>query len=94
MPDLLRQIGLRDTLHAHNQFVSMFVFNGIIDLSFFIMFILFAMPRKITEILLSDDVLFTVITILFAEALIPLFDFFFLSFVFIVNLLMNRILHF
>lgn len=93
LPDLLARIGLRETLHPHNQFVTMFVFNGIIGLFFFILFIVLAVSRKITRLLPSDAVLFTIVTILLAEALIPLFDFFFLSFVFIMNILINRALH-
>lgn len=93
LPDLLTQVGLRPTLHPHNQFVTMFVLNGIIGLFFLLLFILFSIPKKISKILPSDAVIFSIVTILFAEALIPLFDFFFLSFVFTVNLLMNRMLH-
>ena len=93
LPDLLTQAGLRPTLHPHNQFVTMFVFNGVVGLFFFLAFILFSIPKKVSKILPSDAVIFSIITILFAEALIPLFDFFFLSFVFTINLLINRMLH-
>lgn len=93
LPDMLTQVGLRTTLHPHNQLVTMFVFNGVVGVFFFIAFLLLSVPKKITEILPSDAVVFSTITILFAEALVPLFDFFFLSFVFIINLLINKTLH-
>lgn len=93
LPDLLTQVGLRETLHSHNQYVTMLVFNGMIGVVFFILFILLSTPKKVNQLLPSDAVLFTLITILFAESLVPLFDFFFLSFVFIMNLLINRLLH-
>lgn len=93
LPEVLSSAGLRTTLHPHNQFITLLVFNGVIGLVFFILLILLSVSRKVKELLPSDGVIFSIVTIMFAEAIIPFFDFFFLSFVFVVNLLINRFLH-
>lgn len=93
LPELMQGIGQPATIHPHNQFIMILVMNGLIGLVFFMSFFLLSMPKYVGELLPSDGVLFVLITIQFSEAIIPLVDFSFLSFVFIVNVLINKSLH-
>lgn len=93
LPELMQSIGQPGTIHPHNQFIMMLVMNGLIGLIFFVSFLLLSFPKKVDKLIPADGVLFVLITIQFSEAIIPLFDFSFLSFVFVVNILINKNLH-
>lgn len=77
-------------LGAHNTFVSLLHFNGIIVLILYILFIIFGMRRKSTTFTVSDGILYLVITFQFAESNIPLFSFYFPAFIFMANMLINK----
>lgn len=93
LPDLMTSIGQPVYIHPHNQFIAMLVLNGLIGLLFYVIFILKAVPKKVNRLNPTDGIIFVLITIQFTEAIMPFFDFIFISFVFIVNLLINKSLH-
>lgn len=85
--------GFAPTIHAHNQFITMFAFNGFVGLILYLAFLLYSVPRQVNQLLPIDAVLFSLITVQFAEAIIPFFDFSFLSLTLIITLFITRSLH-
>lgn len=89
----IEMYGFAPTIHAHNQFITIFVFNGFVGLILYVALFLFAVPKKIDQLLPIDAILFSLITVQFAEAIIPFFDFSFLSLTLTITLLISRSLH-
>ncbi|THE11349.1 hypothetical protein E1I69_15420 [Bacillus timonensis] len=75
---------------AHNTFISLFNYNGIIVLLLYVCFLLFSMRRCSKRFTVSDGVLYFAITFQFAETNSPLFSYIFPSVVFLVNALINN----
>lgn len=93
VPEILGPNGVMTTLHPHNQFITILLFNGLVGLTLYLLFILFSIPKQVESLKPADGVIFVLITIQFSESIIPFFDFFFISFIFVVNLFINRSLH-
>ncbi|OAT80891.1 hypothetical protein A6P54_12850 [Bacillus sp. MKU004] len=78
------------SLNAHHTFISLFHFNGLLILACYVLFIIFAIRRHSTTFTLSDGILYLTLTFQFLESNVPMFTFLFPSFIFLINLLINR----
>jgi hypothetical protein len=78
------------SLNAHHTFISLLHFNGLLILVCYLFFIIFAIRKQSSTFTLSDGILFLTITFQFLESNVPMFTFLFPSFIFLINLLLNR----
>ncbi|MGG1676537.1 hypothetical protein ACIFOT_12405 [Neobacillus sp. NRS-1170] len=77
-------------LGAHNTFISLLNYNGIIVLILYLCFMIFGIRKKANHFTVSDGVLYFAITFQFAESNNPLFAYIFPSIVFFLNLFINK----
>ncbi|WP_078378708.1 hypothetical protein [Sutcliffiella halmapala] len=75
---------------AHNTFLSLLNYNGLLALLLYVGFIVFGMRRKSTNFTVSDGMVFLAVTFQFAESNIPQFSYLFPSFIFLTNMLLNK----
>jgi hypothetical protein len=75
---------------AHNTFISLLHLNGLVAVILYISFILFGIRKNSNSFSVSDGLLFLTITFQLAESNVPLFSFVFPSFVFLMNLFLNK----
>lgn len=75
---------------AHNTFISLLHYNGIIVLILYVVFIIFGMRRRSNKFTVSDGILYFAITFQFAESNVPIFSYIFPSVIFLINILINK----
>jgi hypothetical protein len=77
-------------MKAHNTFISFLHLNGVIALAGYVCFILFGIRKSGRSFTMSDGILFLTLTFQLAESNVPLFSFVFPTFIFMVNIFLNK----
>jgi len=77
---------------AHNTFLSLFHYNGLIALALYLAFIVFSVKNNAREFTVSDGVLYLAVVFQFLESNVPLFTYIFPSFIFVANVSLNKLL--
>jgi hypothetical protein len=81
---------ISNRLDAHNTFIGLLYFNGIIALLLYLSFIIFSIRKNCNKFTVSDGILFLVIVFQFAESNIHIFSFIAPAFLFTINILINK----
>jgi hypothetical protein len=75
---------------AHNTFISFLHLNGLLALLCYLFFIIFGIRKHSESFSMSDAILFLTLTFQLAESNVPLFSFVFPTFIFMINVFLNK----
>jgi hypothetical protein len=77
-------------IKAHNTFISLLHLNGLLALLCYLGFIIFGIRKHAESFSTSDGILFLTLTFQMAESNVPLFSFVFPTFIFMMNVFLNK----
>jgi hypothetical protein len=75
---------------AHNTFLSLVHYNGFIALLLYLSFIVFGLRNKSKDFTVTDGIIFLAVAYQFSESNVGQFTYLFPSFIFLMNMLLNK----
>jgi hypothetical protein len=74
---------------AHNTFINLLHLNGLVGVTLYLCFILFAIRKWYSAFSVSDGIIYLTLVFQLAESNVPLFSFVFPTFIFMISLFLN-----